>query len=59
MGVGEGQGGMSTDMHTLPGVKKRARVKDLYSKRSSAPCSVTTLRGGSGGGKELQEGGAV
>ena len=58
MGVGEGQGGMSwessTDTHTLPGVTKRARVKDLYSTRSSAPCSVMTLRGGWGAGRRCR-----
>ena len=48
--VGGGDGlDSSTDIYTLPCVNWRASGRLLYSRGSSAPCSVTTHRGGMGG----------
>ena len=48
----------SVDIYTLPCVKHTASGKLLHSTRSSAQCSVMTLRGGIGGrgGKHKREG---
>ena len=47
------------DTYTLPNVKQIASGKQPHSIGRSAPCFVTTYRGGIGrvGGRETQEGG--
>ena len=52
--VGEGEGGMngesSVETHTLPYVKQDSQGNSLYESQNSNWGSVTTWRGGQGGG---------
>ena len=61
MGRGKGKLGRSEsgmDIYTLPNVKQIASGKQPHSTGRSAPCSVTTWRGGIGrvGGRSKREG---